>query len=108
MATSVKISGAQICVIGTEHTLGTIVDAGTYELCLDMALGALGEEFEVKFYSKVRSTDTERLADTFTLRAPFTRPFRRCPVFPTPHSFRMTLKQINGTGRSIPWAVYAL
>ncbi len=110
MTVAVKTSGSQSATITTEHVLATVTDAGVYLLSIDvnaMTGGATPDILEVKTYGKARSSDTERLIETYTLlgiqtTARLFQTFARI----SPHHYKVTITQTQGTGRTFPWAIY--
>jgi hypothetical protein len=111
MAISVITSGSQACTVNTEHELATVTAAGSYQLVLDvsaLASGSTPDILRVRIYGKARSTDTERLEDDFSIVGAQARAlFRSLPVW-SPHHYRVTITQTQGTGRTIPWAIYGV
>lgn len=106
---SVKDSGSQTCTISTEHTLATITDPGVYQLALDLSAladGSTPDILTVRVYGKARSSDTERLAESWEFIGAQGRPLWRSNPELSPHSYRVTITQSQGTGRDVPWAVY--
>lgn len=106
---SVNTSGSQTCVISTEHTLATITTAGTYQLALDLANladGSTPDVLTVKLYTKCRSTDSERLSESWEFIGAQGKPNWRSNPELSPHHIKVTITQTQGTGRAIPWAVY--
>ena len=107
MAWSEAAGGAQVCTVGTEHTLSTQTTAGTYVLVIDANPFADGDTFEVRLKTIVRSAGTERVA------------YLRCYVnaqdtdgqikysvpVPVNVSIKATLKQTVGTSRTVTWAL---
>ena len=109
MAVAVKTSGSQTCTISTEHTLATVTDAGVYQLALDLnalADGATPDILVVAAYGKARSSDTERLMETWEFVGSQGKPLWRSNPEVSPHSYKVTIKQTQGTGRAVPWAIY--
>lgn len=109
MAVSINTSGSQTATIGTEATLATITAAGIYQLKVDLGNLAAGDILELRVYGKVRATDTERLMWGPVSYGPIV-PSSLIAVAPadvTAASYRCSLKQIAGTGRAFPWAVYS-
>ena len=111
MAASVKTSGSQTASIGTEHTLATMTDAGVYAPVIDtvnMADGATPDILELRWYGKAGAADTERLIDIATFVGAQSVRLWLGPPLISPHHFRFTLTQTQGTGRAFPWAVYTV
>lgn len=109
MAVSVNTSGSQTATINTEHTLATITAAGIYQLLVDLGALVAGDIVELRAYGKARSTDTERLMWGPVSYGPIvpTQLLPLSPAFITAVSLRLSLKQVAGTGRAFPWAVYS-
>lgn len=106
---SVNASGSQTCTISTEHTLATVTAAGTYQLALDLAElvdAATPDILTVRLYTKCRSSDTERLSESWEFIGAQGKPNWRSNPELSPHHVRFTITQSQGTGRAIPWAVY--
>lgn len=109
MAVSVSTSGSQTATINTEHTLATITAVGIYQLLVDLGALVAGDIVELRAYGKARSTDTERLMWGPVSYGPIvpTQLLPPSPAFITAASLRLSLKQVAGTGRAFPWAVYS-
>ena len=108
MAVTIEDSGSQTATLATEHTLATITTAGVYQLEVDAANLADGENLTLKIFGKVRSGDTERLIYEASFENAQGKPLLQSLAVPTPHHAKFTLEQNGGTGRAFPWAVYAL
>lgn len=111
MAVSVVTSGSQTATIGTEHTLATLTTAGVYQLVVDLAAmadGATPDITVIRTYGKARSTDTEQLMEEWTFVGSQARALFRTNPEVSPHSYRVTLTQTQGTGRAYPWAIYTV
>lgn len=108
MAVSVADSGSQTCTISTEHTLATITAAGVYCTVLDLSAAADGDVFLLRVYGKARSTDSERLSESYSVGPmPAGSPLVTTLSRISPHHYRITITQTAGTGRAVPWAVYS-
>lgn len=105
-------SGSQTCTIGTEHTLATITAAGCYVGKLDlanMADGSTPDILEIRWYSKARSGDTERLVKVVSLTGAQGEPLFETLPCSTDCHWKFTIKQTAGSaGRAIPWNALAL
>lgn len=109
MAVSVKTSGSQTCTINTEHSLATVTDPGVYQVAVDVAAlvnAATPDLLELRVYGKARSTDTERLLDRHSLVGAQPSALWMSKPYVSPHHFRVTVRQTQGTGRTLPWAIY--
>ena len=105
---SVKTSGDQTAILGTEHTLATVTDAGTYQLIVDAVLLANGETLTLRIYGKAHSDETERLMWEANFSHALTIDLLASVPIVSPHHMKVTLEQNGGTGRAYPWAVYEL
>ena len=111
MAVSVKTSGSQTATLTTEHDLATVVDAGVYQAAIDLAAmtdGSTPDLLTVRIYGKARTSDTERLIDSWEFIGSQSKPLWISPPLVSPHSYRLTLTQATGTGRAYPWAIYTV
>lgn len=75
----------------------------------DLGNLASGDIVELRAYGKARSGDTERLMWGPVSYGPIV-PAQLLPPSPaivTAVSLKFTLKQVAGTGRAYPWAVYS-
>lgn len=109
MAVSVKTSGSQTATVPTEHTLATITDPGTYTLEVDlseMVDGTTPDIVQIKIYGKARTSDTERLREVWEFIGGQGKPLWGSIPIMSPHHFKATLNQLQGTSRAFPWAVY--
>jgi len=97
----------------TEHSLttdtaGPDVDTtdGVYQVFIDFNALADGDVFEVKFYEKVQSSDTQRCFWT----AAVAHDQGACENWVSPsmvlmHGWDVTLEKLSGTDRAITWSV---
>jgi hypothetical protein len=106
--TASNSDGSQTAVISTEHTLGTITSAGTYQLQVDLSNLANKDTVVLKTKLKVRSTGTTRLIyeDSYT-HAQSSLVAVTIPVAAT-NEVVYTLTQTAGTGRAFPWEIVQL
>lgn len=104
---TVVSSGSQTATITTEHVLDTVAAAGVYSLCVDLAALVAGDIVELRVYGKARTGDTERLLHRGTYGPiAVSVPLVQSVPIVSPHHFKATLKQVAGTGRAFPWAIY--
>ena len=107
-----EASGTQTATIGTEHTLSgaALTNNKVYVLVVDCAAMADGDEVELRVYTIALSAGTEGLAYIAVYRnldGGFD-PLKYSPPVPADISFKATLKQTTGTGRSFPWKILSL
>jgi hypothetical protein len=122
MALSVKASGTQTAVIGTEHTLnaGAFTDAGVYVLTVDTRAMVNGDELELRAYVKTLTGDAQGYlvyGATYAQQqgdaaAPGSEAYGETVKASIPiasaYSVTFTLTQTVGTGRDFPWRVDTL
>lgn len=106
---AVNTSGSQTATVSTEHTLATVTSAGVFQLAVDLAAmtdGTTPDITRIRIYSKARSADTERLVEVYEFIGSQGKPlFFTIPLIQAVSNYRVTLQQIQGTGRAYPWAV---
>lgn len=107
MAT-VKTSGSQAATPSTEHSLATVNDAGIYYLIVDINALAADEYVELVGNIKETSGGTARLAQKATWSwLSVEKKARLGPIIcPVNCALEYTLKQLNGSSRTFPWAVH--
>ncbi len=99
--------GAQLTVIGTDHTLATITAAGTYQLVVDLDPMALGDIVELRIFVKARSASTSR--EAFFVAYPHDQGADAVSFSPpvgAPFEFIAKLKQIAGSVHTFDWSIY--
>lgn len=106
---SVVSSGAQAATISTEHTLDTLASADNYLLVVDLTNLVGSDTVELTIYGKCRTGDAEAVAFRRTYGpTALAEPLVSSIPISSPHHMRATLKQIAGTGRTYPWAIYSV
>lgn len=105
--------GAQVCTVTTEHTLATITTAGTYVLWVDLTPSVSGttpDIFEVRAKVKIRSGEaSKQVYRAAYIGAQGAEDVIKVSV-PIDCAFELvfTLKQTQGTSRTITWSVHKL
>jgi hypothetical protein len=91
-------------VIGSETTLVTNTNNGTFVFTADLSNMLVGDVMELRFYKMVLSAGTLRLAfkATYGPTLPI-NPVVISPPIPSLWSCRPTAKQTAGTGRALIW-----
>lgn len=106
---AVNTSGSQTASIGTEHTLATVTAAKLLQSTVDltnMVGGSTPDILEIRLYGKARSSDGEALIKCWTFIGVQSELLFFTPPLISPHHYKYTLKQTQGTGRAYPWAIY--
>lgn len=106
MALAVNAEATQTATIGTEHTLANPATSNVYALDVDCSALAVGEVVEIRFKKPVRNAGTVNVVWRATV-GPSTRSegIVSSPPVACPYGCTVTLKQINGTGRTFPWTL---
>lgn len=111
MTVSVVNSGSQTATVTTEHDLVSYTTAGVFLVAIDlsnMADGSTPDIVHIRAYGKARSSDTERLMEDWWFVGSQSKPLFRTNPEVSPHHYRVTLTQTQGTGRAFPWAQYTV
>jgi len=98
-------AGSQTAVIGTEHSLTTQSNFGTYQLLVDLANLAADDVLELRGKVKARAAEG-------SVKTIYQATFKHAQTIPVTASIpimgsaiEFTLKQTAGTGRAFPWSV---
>lgn len=108
MTVQVNTSGAQAATVTTEHTLATVTDARVLQASVDitdLVNGATPDILEMRLYSKARTGDTERLVKVWSFIGAQSELLWFSPPLISPHYYKLTLKQTQGTSRTFEWAI---
>jgi hypothetical protein len=98
-------TGTLSATVGTESTLASPTTNGVYVLLCDLVNLAIGEIVECRLYDKVDGTNYAQIAKAaFQGGLTIGTGILAFP-FPVTTQAKFTLKQLNGTGRSIPWSL---
>lgn len=91
----------------TTDTAGPDVETsdGVFQLWLDLNALATGDEFQIKGYEKVQSTDTQRAFLQANVLGPQSPVNWVSPSFILMNGWDFTLKKIAGTDRTITWSI---
>lgn len=102
-------AGAQVAVIGTEHTLGvSITAAGVYVLAVDTNAMVNGDVLELRIKTKAKTGSTLRQAYSATYANVQSDANKFSVPVPVDTEITFTLKQTAGTGRGFDWNILAL
>lgn len=104
----VLASGTQTATVSTEHTLATDTSGKVAVLAVDLGNLVNGETVELRLYTKVLSTSTERQAYFATFSHVQGSPNVYSVPIPANISVKATLKQTAGTGRAFDWSLLGM
>jgi hypothetical protein len=109
MSIASESGGTQSATVTTEHTLYTTTDEGAFQLWVDTANMAAGDQLELRIYCKKVSGGTSRVVYyNLWANAQTDEPHKVSPIEASLYEIKFTLKQIAGTGRSYPWRVVSI
>lgn len=98
------ISTTEYSLPNNSTTLASITDDGVYQVFIDLANLAVGDEYEIKIKEKVTSGGTQRTVYTAYQDGAVGEPFVT-PSLVLLHGWDVTMKKIAGTDRSISWSI---
>ncbi len=101
----IKNSGTQLTILGTEHSLATPTDPGTYMLFVDVNELADGETLELKLKRKVLVAGTIREVFHSVFVNGQAEDVIQSLALPTPHGCEATLEQNGGSVRNFDWSL---
>ncbi len=78
---------------------------GVYQILLDLAALATGDQFKLVLYERVRSTSTTGIVFSETYTGAQTQPIYISPALTLMHDWSFTLKKLAGTDREIHWSI---
>lgn len=102
---AVTVSTTEYSLTNNSTTLGAQTTDGVYELYLDTANMAAGDEYEVRVYEKVVGAGSQKLAyPVFTLGG--VQPFAfKLPLGVLMHGWEVSLKRTAGADRAFSWSI---
>ncbi len=89
--------------VGTEVTLATDTNNGTFVLEVDTSALALGDLLEIRIYTITLTGGSLVQAWKGTYQHGQINNHKVSPPVASDQSIRCTLKQVAGTGRAFPW-----
>jgi hypothetical protein len=110
MAVTAFAAGTQTAVIGSEHTLASVNQAGVYQAWVDLSAMAAGDRVELRVSRMVKSGGTSREVHVAAFAGvQIEEPVVRTDGFANPNTdtdaLKFTLKQTHGTGRTFDYSV---
>ncbi len=103
-ANTATISTSEYSLPATSTSLATITTDGIYQVFIDTANLATGDQYELKIYEKVVSSGSKKAIQTFTLNGSQPGPFVT-PTLILINGWDVTLKKLAGTDRAISWSI---
>lgn len=96
----VTVGSSELSIVSGTTTLQTLTTAGVYQLWIDAANMAKGDEFKVRIYEKVEATGgTKRVFFQQTLSDAQSEIFVT-PTFILMNGWDMTIQKVSGTDRA--------
>ena len=103
MSWTLDSSGTQTTTVGTEHSLATSTSNATFVYEVDLSALDVGDVVELRVNGITLSGGTAAQMWKGTFAAPRVSPRIQSPPVPSDISITVTLKQVSGSSRSIPW-----
>lgn len=104
--------GVTETVSTTEHSFttdtagpDTQTDDGVYQMFFDLSALAFGDEFRIRVYEKVLSTDTQRVVYDMSIPGPYSPPVLVLPSLVLIHGWDVTVLKVAGTDRAITGSI---
>lgn len=106
MAT-LEASGTQAATVGTEHTLATLAVSKALQAVVDISALAAGEHVQILAKTKTLAGGVTRsaLGGVFSWREALIEPIVLIEPSLSDQEYVLTLKQLDGAGKSFPWKV---
>lgn len=102
---SASISTTEISMVSGTSTLQSSTAAGVYQLFVNVATMAAGDEYTIKVKEKVENTSAAQLVVySATLDGVQSGPFV-LPSLVLLNGWDMTIQQVSGTARTIGWSI---
>ena len=98
-------NGTQTATIGTEHTLTTQTGNKFYMAYIDLTNMVSGDNVEIRVSVIIKSAGSHILYFIQTFNGAQTNPLVFIPTLPSDISWKLTIKQTAGTGRTYDWRV---
>lgn len=98
------ISNTEYSLVNSSTTLASSTDVGVYQVFIDTANLAAGDEYEIDIKEKIISGGSQRNIYTATLDGAQSTPFVT-PTLVLMHGWDVTMVRITGTSRSISWSI---
>lgn len=101
-------SGTQTATINTEHTLSTQTGNKFYTAYIDLTNMTSTDTVEIRVSVIVKSAGSHILYFLQTFSGAQSNPLVYIPPLPSDISYKVTLKQTAGTGRTYDWRLYEI
>lgn len=101
-------SGTLAAIVGTEHALYTGTTTEHHQAQIDLSALAAGEKVQVRVYTTLLSGGAEQVFREYRATGVLAAPVLATPILPTDVRYRITVKQLSGTGRSFDWKVMSM
>lgn len=98
------INTTEYSLVTNSTTLANEVSDGVYQIFIDTANMAAGDEYTIQIKEKITSGGTQRVIYSATLDGKQSSPFVT-PSLILMHGWDVTMDLITGTARSISWSI---
>jgi hypothetical protein len=102
---SASIGTAEYSLPNASTTLTPITVAGSYQAHINLANMAAGDQYTLRVYGKVRSSDAIGIIFKATYVGAQAMPVQVTPAIMLMHGWDITLKKDAGTDRTITWSI---
>ena len=96
---AVTVGATELSIVSGTTTLQSITTPGVYQLVIDAANMAKGDEFRVKLYEKCKAAGTKRVFAVWSLQGVQSELFIT-PTFMLLNGWDMTITKLVGTDRA--------
>ena len=96
---AVTVGATELSIVSGTTTLQSIAVAGVYQLVIDAANMAKGDEFVVRLYEKAKAAGTKRVFSQWSLQGVQSELFVT-PTFVLLNGWDMTITKLAGTDRA--------
>lgn len=99
-------NGTQTATVTTEHTLATLTGNKFYTAYIDLTNMASGDTVEIRVSVIVKTAGSHILYYLGTYSGAQTNPLVYIAPLPSDLSWKLTIKQTIGTGRTYDWRIF--
>ena len=102
---SATIGATEYSLPNNSTTLTPKTDDGVFQILLDLANMAAGDQYELKVYETIQAAGSQRLIETAIYTGAQSAPGVVLPSMIFLHGWDVTMKKLAGTDRAIGWSI---